>query len=263
MVITNHMVPVKKKIRRRGIFLLPNLFTTAALFAGFYSIVAAIDGNFQKAGAAIFIAMLLDGMDGRVARLTNTSTQFGKEYDSLADVISFGLAPAVVVYQWGVVRLTEWNITWGRVGWLVSFLFAVAAALRLARFNAQATSISKRFFIGLPCPSAAGLVAAFVWFSSELKLAGLGGLSLAFVITAAAGVLMVSHFRYYSFKEVNFGSRIPFTYLIGIVLIFILISLDPPTILLLLFSAYAASGPIYWFWRRRSLHSTDGLEDAD
>ena len=178
-------------------------------------------------------------------------------------MISFGLAPAVVVYQWGVVRLTEWNITWGRVGWLVSFLFVVAAALRLARFNAQATNISKRFFVGLPSPSAAGLVAAFVWFSSELKLAGLGGLSLAFVITAAAGVLMVSHFRYYSFKEVNFGSRIPFTYLIGIVLIFILISLDPPIILLLLFSVYAASGPIYWFWRRRSLHSTDGLEDAD
>ena len=257
------MTPVKKKIRQRGIFLLPNLLTTAALFAGFYSIVAAIDGNFQKAGAAIFIAMLLDGMDGRVARLTNTSTQFGKEYDSLADMISFGLAPAVVVYQWGVVRLTEWNITWGRVGWLVAFLFAVAAALRLARFNAQAASISKRFFIGLPSPSAAGLVAAFVWVSSELELAGLGGLALAFVITATAGVLMVSRFRYYSFKGVNLGGRIPFTYLIGIVLIFILISLDPPIVLLLLFSAYAASGPIYWFWRRWPGYSTDGVEDAD
>ena len=247
------MTQARKKFSRRGIFLLPNLFTTAALFAGFYSIVAAVDGNFQNAGAAIFIAMILDGMDGRVARLTNTSTQFGKEYDSLSDMVSFGLAPAVVVYQWGVVRLTEWNVAWGRAGWLVAFLFAVAAALRLARFNAQASGTSKRFFIGLPSPSAAALVAAFVWFSSEQQLAGLGGLALAFVITATAGALMVSRFRYYSFKEVELGRRIPFTYLIGIVLIFILISLDPPIVFLALFGAYAASGPIYWVWRRRTI----------
>lgn len=256
------MAPAKKKIRRRGIFLLPNLFTTAALFAGFYSIVAAVDGNFDKAGAAVFIAMILDGIDGRVARLTNTSTDFGKEYDSLSDMVSFGLAPAVVVYQWGVARLTEWNLAWGRAGWLVAFLFAVAAALRLARFNAQASGTSKRFFIGLPSPSAAALVAAFVWFSSELELAGLGGLALAFIITATAGALMVSRFRYYSFKEVNLGRRIPFTYLIGIVLIFILISVDPPTVLLVLFGAYAASGPIYWLWRRRKLRATDEADHA-
>jgi len=257
-----HMTPVKKKFRRRGIFLLPNLLTTAALFAGFYSIVAAVDGNFDKAGAAIFIAMILDGLDGRVARLTNTSTQFGKEYDSLSDMVSFGLAPAVVVYEWGVARLTEWNVAWGRVGWLVAFLFVVAAALRLARFNAQAASTSKRFFVGLPSPSAAALVAAFVWLSSELELAGLGGLALAFAVTAAAGVLMVSRFRYYSFKEVNFGGRIPFTYLIGIVLIFILISLDPPVVFLILFGTYAASGPFYWLWRRRALRPRGGTDDA-
>ncbi len=256
------MTPVKKKFRRRGIFLLPNLLTTAALFAGFYSIVAAVDGNFDKAGAAIFVAMVLDGLDGRVARLTNTSTQFGKEYDSLSDMISFGLAPAVVVYQWGVARLTDWNVAWGRVGWLVAFLFVVAAALRLARFNTQAAGTSKRFFVGLPSPSAAGLVAAFVWLSSELELAGLGGLALAFVVTAAAGVLMVSRFRYYSFKEVNLGGRIPFTYLIGIVLIFILISLDPPVVFLILFGAYAASGPIYWLWRRRVLRPTGGTDNV-
>ena len=256
------MSPAKKKLPRRGIFLLPNLFTTAALFAGFYSIVAAIDENFQSAGAAIFIAMILDGLDGRVARLTNTSTAFGKEYDSLSDMVSFGLAPAVVVYQWGVARLTEWNVAWGRVGWLVAFLFAVAAALRLARFNAQASGTSKRFFVGLPSPSAAALVAAFVWFSSETELAGLGGLALAFIITATAGALMVSRFRYYSFKEVNFGRRIPFAYLIGIVLIFILISVDPPTVLLGLFGAYAVSGPIYWLWRRRTLRPTNGGDHA-
>ena len=256
-----HMTPVKKKFGRRGIFLLPNLLTTAALFAGFYSIVAAVDGNFDKAGAAIFIAMILDGLDGRVARLTNTSTQFGKEYDSLSDMVSFGLAPAVVVYEWGVARLTEWNVAWGRVGWLVAFLFVVAAALRLARFNAQATGTSKRFFVGLPSPSAAALVAAFVWLSSELELAGLGGLALAFAVTAAAAVLMVSRFRYYSFKEVNLGSRIPFTYLIGIVLIFILIALDPPVVFLVLFGTYAASGPIYWLWRRRALRPTGGTDN--
>jgi len=246
------MTPAKKKFSRHGIFLLPNLFTTAALFAGFYSIVAAVDGNFQNAGAAIFVAFVLDGIDGRVARLTNTTTQFGREYDSLSDMVSFGLAPAVVVYQWGVARLTEWNVAWGRVGWLVAFLFAVAAALRLARFNSQPAGTSKRFFVGLPCPTAAALVAAFVWFSSELELAGLGGLALAFIITLTAGVLMVSRFRYYSFKEVTPGRRIPFTYLIGIVLIFILIALDPPSVFLILVTVYASSGPIYWLWRKRA-----------
>jgi len=246
------MTPAKKKFSRHGIFLLPNLFTTAALFAGFYSIVAAVDGNFQNAGAAIFVAFVLDGIDGRVARLTNTTTQFGREYDSLSDMVSFGLAPAVVVYQWGVARLTEWNVAWGRVGWLVAFLFAVAAALRLARFNSQPAGTSKRFFVGLPCPTAAALVAAFVWFSSELELAGLGGLALAFIITLTAGVLMVSRFRYYSFKEVTPGRRFPFTYLIGIVLIFILIALDPPSVFLILVTVYASSGPIYWLWRKRA-----------
>ncbi|MFQ6004433.1 MAG: CDP-diacylglycerol--serine O-phosphatidyltransferase [Woeseia sp.] len=257
------MATVRKNFRRRGIYLLPNLFTTAALFAGFYSIVAAVDGNFQKAGAAIFIAFILDGLDGRVARLTNTSTPFGREYDSLSDMVSFGLAPAVVVYQWGVERLTEWNLAWGRAGWLVAFLFAVAAALRLARFNTQAAGMSKRFFVGLPSPSAAALVAAFVWFGSAQKLAGLGGLAAAFLITAAAGALMVTRLGYYSFKEVNLGRRIPFTYLLGIVLIFILISLDPPTVLLAMFGSYAASGPLYWLWRRRRARSGTGTGNAD
>lgn len=244
------------KIRRRGIFLLPNLFTTAALFAGFYSIVAAVDGHFQTAGAAIFVAMLLDSLDGRVARLTKTSSQFGKEYDSLSDMVSFGLAPAIVVYQWGVARLAEWNVAWGRVGWLVAFLFAVAAALRLARFNSMASTADKRFFIGLPSPSAAGLVAAFVWLSSKLGISGLGGLAGAFTVTAIAGALMVSNFRYYSFKEINFGRRIPFTWLLGIPLIFMLISLDPPSVFLVLFGTYAASGPVLWYWRRRSRRIT-------
>jgi len=230
---------------------LPNLLTTAALFAGFYSIVAAVDGSFQRAGAAIFVAMILDSLDGRVARLTKTSSQFGKEYDSLSDMVSFGLAPAIVVYQWGVARLTEWNVTWGRVGWLVAFLFAVAAALRLARFNSQIATADKRWFVGLPSPSAAGVVAAFVWLSSQLGVAGLGGLAGAFLITAVAGALMVSDFRYYSFKEVNFGRRIPFTWMLAIPLIFMVISVDPPLVFLLMFGTYALSGPAYWYWRRR------------
>lgn len=246
------MAKEPQKIRRRGIFLLPNLFTTAALFAGFYSIVAAVDGNFQKAGAAIFVAMVLDLLDGRVARLTGTTTQFGKEYDSLSDMVSFGMAPAIVIYQWGVSRLAEWNAAWGRVGWLVAFLFAVAAALRLARFNSQASSSDKRYFIGLPSPSAAAVVAAFVWLASKLQLGGLGALVGAFVVTAAAGALMVSNFRYHSFKEINIGGRIPFAWLLVIPLIFMLISLDPPLVFLVVFGTYALTGPLRWYWRRRS-----------
>lgn len=231
--------------------MLPNLLTTAALFAGFYSIVAAVDGNFQKAGAAIFVAMVLDTLDGRVARLTKTTSQFGKEYDSLSDMVAFGLAPAIVVYQWGVVRLAEWNVTWGRVGWLVAFLFAVAAALRLARFNSQVSTADKRWFVGLPSPSAAGLVAAFVWLSSKVGVSGLGGLAGAFVVTAVAGGLMVSDFRYYSFKELNLGRRIPFTWMVAIPLIFMIVSIDPPLVFLLMFGGYALSGPALWYWRRR------------
>jgi len=254
-----------EQVRRRGIFLLPNLLTTAALFAGFYSIVAAVDGSFQKAGAAIFVAMVLDTLDGRVARLTRTSSQFGKEYDSLSDMVSFGLAPAIVVYQWGVARLAEWNVTWGRVGWLVAFLFAVAAALRLARFNSQVSTADKRWFVGLPSPSAAGLVAAFVWLSSKLGVSGLGGLAGAFVVTAVAGALMVSDFRYYSFKELNFGRRIPFTWMLAIPLVFMIISIDPPLVLLLIFGTYALSGPVFWYWRRRrrSLRHLPKVADDD
>jgi CDP-diacylglycerol--serine O-phosphatidyltransferase len=252
-----------EKIRRRGIFLLPNLLTTAALFAGFYSIVAAVDGSFERAGAAIFVAMILDSLDGRVARLTKTSSQFGKEYDSLSDMVSFGIAPAIVVYQWGVARLADWNVTWGRVGWLVAFLFAVAAALRLARFNSQVASADNRWFIGLPSPSAAGVVASFVWFCSKFDIAGLGGLAGAFLVTAIAGALMVTDFRYYSFKEINFGRRIPFTWMVGIPLIFMTISVEPPLVFLLMFGLYALSGPVHWYGWHRRLRARPLSEAAD
>jgi CDP-diacylglycerol---serine O-phosphatidyltransferase len=235
---------------RRGIYLLPNLFTSACLFAGFYAIVAAIDGNFARAGMAVFAAMICDGLDGRLARLTRTESLFGKEYDSLADMVAFGLAPAIVSYQWGVARITEYGETWGRVGWLAAFFYAVAAALRLARFNARAATADKRYFEGLPSPSAAAIVAAFVWFSSEWREPGLVGLISAFVITAVAGALMVSSFSYPSFKQFDLDRRIKFAYMILVPLFFVLIAIDPATMLLSMFSTYALSAPVLWVGRR-------------
>ena len=179
---------------RRGIYLLPNLLTTGTLFSGYYAIIAAIDGNFDHAAVAIFVAMVFDGLDGRVARWTHTASSFGKEYDSLSDMVAFGVAPAIVIYQWGVARIAEYNATWGRVGWLVTFLYAVAAALRLARFNTRTDEVDKRYFEGLPSPSAAALIAGFIWCAAKWHLSGLMGLFLALPLTAAAGLLMVSQF---------------------------------------------------------------------
>src|ERR1700704_208477 len=148
--------------RRRAIYLLPNLFTPRSLFSGFYAIIAAIDGNFERAGIAVFVAMLFDGLDGRVARLTHTESAFGKEYDSLADMVAFGVAPAIVSYQWGVARIAEYGRAWGRLGWLAAFFYAVMAALRLARFNTRVGTSDKRYFEGLPSPSAAAVVSGFI-----------------------------------------------------------------------------------------------------
>jgi CDP-diacylglycerol---serine O-phosphatidyltransferase len=236
--------------RAKGIYLLPNLFTTACLFAGFYAIVAAIDGNFARAGMAVFAALICDGLDGRLARLTRTESTFGKEYDSLADMVAFGLAPAIVSYQWGVARITEYGEAWGRFGWLAAFFYAVAAALRLARFNARAATSDKRYFEGLPSPSAAAVVAAFVWFSSEWREPGLIGLTEAFAITAAAGALMVSRFSYPSFKQFDLDRRIRFAYMILVPVFFVLIAIDPPTMLLSMFATYALSAPVLWVGRR-------------
>ena len=236
--------------RRRGVFLLPNLLTTAALFAGFYAIVAAIDGNFDRAAIAIFGAMLFDGLDGRVARWTHTESLFGKEYDSLSDMVSFGVAPAIVVYQWGVARLAEYNVMWGRIGWLVTFFYAVAAALRLARFNTRTAAVDKRYFEGLPSPSAAAVPAAFVWCAHKYGFGGLNGLVMAFVVTGVAGILMVSRFNYSSFKGVTLTGRVRFTYAILIPLTFVVISIEPPIVLLALFGGFAVSAPGLWLWRR-------------
>lgn len=230
--------PIKEGQRRRGIYLLPNLFTTAALFAGFYAIVAAINSNFEAAAVAIFIAMLLDGIDGRVARLTNTQTDFGAEYDSLADMVSFGLAPALVMYQWALSDL-------GKLGWLAAFIYTAGAALRLARFNTQVGIADKRYFQGLPSPSAAAIVAGMVWSGEKVfELAGKSVEELAFVLTVFAGLLMVSNIRYHSFKGINLKERIPFVGMLIAVLVIVVVSSNPPVMLFGAFMIYAISGPV-------------------
>ena len=238
--------------RSRAIYLLPNLLTTACLFSGFYAVVAAIDKHFAPAGMAVFAAMIFDTLDGRIARLTHTESSFGKEYDSLADMVAFGLAPAIVAYQWGVVRIMEFGGYWGRFGWLACFFYAATAGLRLARFNARAATADKRYFEGLPSPSAAAIVAAFVWFFSEWQghEPGLTGLILAFIVTATAGALMVSRFGYPSFKQFNLDRRIKFVYVLLVPLFFVAIAWEPATMLLSVFGVYALSAPILWAGRR-------------
>ena len=242
--------PEGVKPRRKGIYLLPNLMTTGCLFSGFYGIVAAIDKHFDAAGKAVFIAMICDTLDGRLARLTKTESAFGKEYDSLADMVAFGLAPAIIAYQWGVVRIAEFGRYWGRFGWLACFFYAAAAALRLARFNARAATADKRYFEGLPSPSAAAIVAAFIWFASAWPEPGLPGLIGAFVVTAFAGALMVSSFSFPSFKQFNMDRRVKFYYILMVPLFFVFIALDTPTMLLSMFGVYALSAPLLWVGRR-------------
>jgi CDP-diacylglycerol--serine O-phosphatidyltransferase len=244
--------PGHSHLRRKGIYLLPNLFTTGGLFAGFYSIVASIDGNFEHAAWAIYAAMLLDGLDGRLARWTNTASEFGKQYDSLADMVSFGLAPAIVVYQWGVERLAEYGMVWGRLGWLAAFLYVAAAAFRLARFNSNVAQ-DRRFFQGLASPAAAAGIASMIWVVNAYDgFTGLASLVAGAAITAVTGLLMMSRFAYVSFKDFNPGKRVRFARLVLIPLVIIVIALEPPVTLFGLFVLYATSGPAGWVWRRRS-----------
>ncbi|MYL25143.1 CDP-diacylglycerol--serine O-phosphatidyltransferase [Vreelandella massiliensis] len=232
-----------KKIRRKGIYLLPNLFTTSALFSGFFAVVAGINGEFTPAAVAIFIAMVLDGLDGRVARMTNTQSEFGAEYDSLADMISFGMAPALVAFTWILQDI-------GKTGWVVAFLYVACAALRLARFNVQIGSVDKKWFIGLPSPSAAALIAASVWTFHSFDADALGFKLLMLFVVAAAGVLMVSNIRYYSFKDLDFKKPVPFVVLLAVVLGFVMISVEPSVMLLLLFGVYVLSGPVLAVMRK-------------
>ena len=223
--------------RARGIYLLPNLFTTAALFAGFYAVLAAMNGQFAKAAIAIFLAMILDGLDGRVARKTNTQTAFGAEYDSLTDMVAFGLAPSLVMYELTLSGL-------GKLGWLAAFIYTAGAALRLARFNSRLDTADKRFFTGLPSPSAAAILAGFVWVMVDNEVPGGDVAWVALVLTAAAGLLMVSNILYHSFKQIDFKGKVPFFAIVAVMLAFAVILSEPPMVLFGLFLAYTLSGPL-------------------
>ncbi len=228
-------VALKVRMRRRGIYLLPNLFTTAALFAGFYAIVQAMNQRFEHAAVAIFIAMVLDGLDGRVARMTKTQSAFGAEYDSLSDMVSFGAAPALVIYEWALKGMGKW-------GWLAAFVYVAGAALRLARFNTQLEVADKRYFQGLPSPAAAALVSGFVWIGHDYALQVADIRWIAFGITLFAGLIMVSNLKYYSGKNINLRKSVPFMMIAAIALGFVLLSSDPPTVLFTGFALYALSG---------------------
>lgn len=239
--------------RRRAIYLLPNLFTTAGMFSGFYAIVAASGDRFTAASVAVLIALLLDGLDGRVARMTNTQSEFGAQYDSLADLVSFGLAPALVMYEWSLSGMVDLGGQWGRLGWLAAFFYVAMAALRLARFNVQIGSVDKRYFSGLASPSAATIMVSFIWLCDDAGVSGTDGFMWipALVLTIFTGALMVSPMLYYSFKDIGKGGKIPRVGLLILVLLIMLITIDPPAVIFVGFFLYALSGPVQWLGRRQ------------
>jgi CDP-diacylglycerol--serine O-phosphatidyltransferase len=230
-----------KKVHR-GVFLLPNALTTAAMFAGFYSIISGINGQYVTAAVAVVVAGVLDGLDGRVARLTNTQSEFGVQYDSLSDLISFGLAPALLSFNWSLSTLRDVSPLAGKLGWLAAFLFAACAALRLARFNAQAQNTDKSYFQGLASPAAAGTLVSIVWFFNDQGIAGETVRWLMLFVTVVLGLLMFSRVRYFSFKSWPRGDRIPVGFLFLVVLVFVLLAIDPPTMLAAMGVVYVVSG---------------------
>lgn len=236
--------------RARGIYLLPNLFTTAALFAGFYAVLSGMNGQFEKAAIAIFVAMILDGLDGRVARMTHTQTAFGAEYDSLSDMVAFGLAPSLVMYEWALSGL-------GKLGWLAAFVYTAGAALRLARFNSKLDTADKRWFQGLPSPASAAVLAGVVWVAVDNEIAGADLAWLAGLLTGLCGLLMVSNFRYNSFKQVDFRGKVPFVVIVGVMLVFAVVLSEPPLVLFAIFLIYALSGPGGWLLSRMRKSETD------
>jgi CDP-diacylglycerol---serine O-phosphatidyltransferase len=252
--LPSNVTPIRKSIwreaeterpRSKGIYLLPNAFTTANLFCGFFAIVQAMNNRFEIAAIAIFFALVMDGMDGRVARMTNTQSAFGEQYDSLTDMVSFGVAPALIAYEWVLKDLGKW-------GWLAAFAYCAGAALRLARFNTNIGVVDKRFFQGLPSPAAASLIAGFVWLAidNKLPLQELPIAWLTFALTTYAGITMVSNALFYSGKALDVRYRAPFGVMILVILGFVLISSDPPVALFGLFIVYALSGYAFWIWQR-------------
>jgi CDP-diacylglycerol---serine O-phosphatidyltransferase len=236
------MRKAKHRLKKKGIYLLPNLFTTLGLFFGFYAVVASLKGIFDQAAIAIFIAMIFDTLDGRIARMTKTCSPFGAEYDSLADMVTFGVAPAVIVYSWGLHSL-------GKIGWLVAFMYVAATALRLARFNTQTGRVSKNYFQGLPCPAAAAVIAGLIWTChSSLEVSGFSASIVVAIVTALLAILMVSNVPYYSFKEVDFKGRVPFVMILIFILICIAIAIDPSAVLFISFFIFMISGPIMYLF---------------
>lgn len=234
-----------KTVRRRGIFLLPNLLTLGALFSGFYAIIAGMEGNFNEAGWAIFIAGVLDGLDGRIARLTNTQSAFGAQFDSLSDMVSFGVAPSLIMFSWAFDDI-------GRFGWAASFIYMSCAALRLARFNVQLGTTDKRFFVGLQSPLAAGVITFLPWvgyrYGVEITQPLAIGLAL---LTVFVGMLMISNYRYISFKEIDFKGTVPYLFFVAAVVLLVVIAQNPHETLLFMSASYALTGPLLWLYRKQ------------
>jgi CDP-diacylglycerol--serine O-phosphatidyltransferase len=230
-----------KTVKSKGVYILPNLFTTAGLFCGFYSIIQAMNGEFEKAAIAIFVAMIMDILDGRIARLINAQSAFGAQYDSLSDMVSFGLAPALVMFSWALSSL-------GKVGWAVSFIYVAGAALRLARFNTQVAVADKRYFTGLASPAAAAILASLVWIGSDLGWFNdelpMAMRIVAAIVTAMVGFLMVSNIRYHSFKGFDLKGRVPFAVIILVIIVFSIVVIDPARVFLILLTIYGLSGPV-------------------
>jgi len=248
---------------RRGIYLLPNLFTTAALFSGFYAVIAAIAGHHVDAAIAVFVAGILDALDGRVARLTNTQSAFGVQYDSLSDMCSFGMAPALVMYTWSLSTLKEYGPLWGKVGWSAAFIYAACAALRLARFNTQVGMADKRYFQGLASPAAAGLLMSFLWAATEI---GLDGTMVQFVtpfLAVIAGLLMVSRVRYFSFKAGPKSDKVPFYWIPLAVLVLVALYVDTALVLFCISVLYVLSGPLFTLWGMRRMRGRRDLRVED
>lgn len=231
------------KKRRKGIYILPNLFTLAALFGGFYAVVMAINGRFDLAAAGVFCAMVLDSLDGRVARMTNTQSAFGEQMDSLSDMVSFGAAPALIAYVWALKGLGRW-------GWIAAFVYCACAALRLARFNVNTGVVDKRYFQGLPSPAAAALVAGFIWLMTDLGYAGPSVAWPMFVVALYAGLNMVTNVPFYSFKDVHMKRSVPFAVIVLIAIGIAVINIDPPIVIFSIFVLYGLSGYGVYFWRK-------------
>ncbi|KFZ37343.1 CDP-diacylglycerol--serine O-phosphatidyltransferase [Shewanella mangrovi] len=243
-------------VKNKGIYLLPNLLTTAGLFSGFYAVIASMNDRFEASAIAIFVAMIFDGLDGRMARLTNTQSAFGAEYDSMADMVSFGMAPALIAYNWGLSEL-------GKIGWLACFIYCAGAALRLARFNTQVGIADKRYFQGLASPAAAAIIAGSVWVGQDYGVEATSVSWLFGLITAATGLLMVSNFRYASFKEIDWRGKVNFLVMLLVVAVFVVISVDPALILCCLFYLYACSGPFTTLRSVEKLKVSDVIGDED